>query len=189
MKTTLSELREFKNEAVVHRFLETWDLPVAEAEELFEEMKKWLWLNAYLDERSAADRFPLAISQSTKLIDEMWHTFILFTKDYEDFCARCFGHLVHHQPTPRSAYDVVIAEYEREPDAVIDRNRELFARQYELIFDVLGEDTLVKWYDEYQARYTDEFMRRIWRWSFSPYDSRVRESVRLAPAETSPGAP
>jgi hypothetical protein len=55
-----------------------------------------------------------------------------------------------------------------------------FARQYEVIYDLLGEETLVKWYSDYLNRYSDEFMREIWRWSFSPYDTRVRASMRLS---------
>lgn len=33
------------------------------------------------------------------MLDEMWHTFILFTKDYGDFCHEMFGHFIHHLPT------------------------------------------------------------------------------------------
>lgn len=31
-------------------------------------------------------------------VDEVWHTFILFTADYAEFCADVFGHFIHHQP-------------------------------------------------------------------------------------------
>lgn len=181
MKSTLEELKNYRNDAVVNRFLETWALPVAEAEDIFEETKKWLWLSAYNKERQE-DSIKLAISQSLKLIDEMWHTFILFTKDYCNFCERYFGYYIHHWPTPRADYDQTIAEYEREPKAVIARNRELFAAQYEVIYEVLGEETLVKWYSDYLEKYTDEYNKKIWRWSFSPYDIRVKQSVRLTPA-------
>jgi hypothetical protein len=173
MKTSLAELREYKNEAVVQRFLETWDLPEYEAEELFEDMKKWLWLSVYSADLPAGKRIDLGFTQATKIIDEMWHTFILFTKEYHDFCERYFGRFVHHAPTPRSVYDQILAAYERDPEALMNENREFFAKQYELIYDVLGEQTLVLWYDEYHKKYTDEFLRSIWRWSFSPYDARV----------------
>lgn len=32
------------------------------------------------------------------LIDEVWHQFILFTRQYAKFCAEIFGYFVHHQP-------------------------------------------------------------------------------------------
>lgn len=31
-------------------------------------------------------------------VDAMWHTFILFTKDYEDFCRDVAGFFIHHLP-------------------------------------------------------------------------------------------
>ena len=34
----------------------------------------------------------------TRDIDEGWHNFILFTKDYMEFCERFFGRFIHHVP-------------------------------------------------------------------------------------------
>jgi hypothetical protein len=31
-------------------------------------------------------------------VDNMWHSFILFTKEYADFCQSNFGHFIHHEP-------------------------------------------------------------------------------------------
>lgn len=31
-------------------------------------------------------------------VDEVWHTFILFTRDYVSFCDETFGFFLHHQP-------------------------------------------------------------------------------------------
>lgn len=178
MKSTIEALKSYQNDALIHRFLETWNLPWEEAQELFEETKKWLWLSAYSQERKG-EAIELAISQSTKLIDEMWHTFILFSKDYHDFCEQYFGYYLHHYPTPKARYEQTITEYERSPETVIQKNRELFAAQYSLIYDVLGEATLLKWYSEYTDKYTDEYLQRIWQWSFSPYDSRVQKNLSL----------
>lgn len=35
-------------------------------------------------------------------IDEMWHTFIIFTKDYFDFCRLLGKAYLHHAPTEES---------------------------------------------------------------------------------------
>ena len=32
-----------------------------------------------------------------KIVDEMWHTHILRTRDYADFCATKFGRFIHHE--------------------------------------------------------------------------------------------
>ena len=36
------------------------------------------------------------------VIDEMWHTFLLYSKDYYDFCHQYLGRMIHHRPTPRA---------------------------------------------------------------------------------------
>ncbi|MFI1194165.1 glycine-rich domain-containing protein [Micromonospora sp. NPDC020750] len=36
----------------------------------------------------------------SRLVDIGWHTFILHTADYADFCQRVAGRFIHHQPEP-----------------------------------------------------------------------------------------
>ncbi|MEU5722740.1 hypothetical protein ABZ783_13055 [Micromonospora sp. NPDC047738] len=36
------------------------------------------------------------------LVDVGWHTFILHTRQYADFCQRVAGRFIHHQPDPPS---------------------------------------------------------------------------------------
>jgi hypothetical protein len=31
-------------------------------------------------------------------VDEIWHNFILFTREYAEFCHRICGHMIHHRP-------------------------------------------------------------------------------------------
>lgn len=180
---TLAELAEYKNDDIVQRFLETWDIPTEDAEELFEDMKNWLWLCAYAEENIG--KVFLGFGQSTKLIDEMWHTFILFTREYHEFCLKHFGRYIHHGPTPKRIYDQTLARYERYPEMIMNENREAFTRQYQLVYEILGAETLVKWYDTYHAKYTDEYMRSVWRWSFSPYDTRMGVTTDTT-ADTAP---
>lgn len=187
MKSTLEEVLRYRNDDIIHRFIETWEMPFEEAADIFHEMKKWLWLTAHLTEQSGREP-DLAITQSLKLLDEMWHTFVLFTRDYTAFCERYFGFYVHHIPTPKRVYDQQIASYESNPEQHMERMHRDFEAQFTLVHDLLGEETLLKWYSEYLEKYPDEHMRRIWRWSFSPYDTRVREQVRMD-AEGQPVAP
>ncbi len=176
---TRHETLAYRNEAIVLRFQETWDVPSEEAQALFDDAKKWLWLCAYLlEEDEHATR--LAITPSTKLVDEMWHTFILFTRDYFGFCERFLGRYIHHGPTPRSEYDATIEAYERDPESYKSLQVTRMEDQIGLVDRVLGEATVLEWYDEYVDKYSEARIRSIWRWSFSPYDTRVRESLRLA---------
>lgn len=37
------------------------------------------------------------------LVDIGWHTFVLYTRDYADFCERVAGRFIHHAPTDDGA--------------------------------------------------------------------------------------
>ena len=67
-------------------------------------------------------------------IDDMWHTFLLFTKDYMYFCSKYLGQYFHHSPTT-SEDKMTEGEFE------ID-----FARYVSYVYDNLGEKTLIKWF-------------------------------------------
>jgi len=41
---------------------------------------------------------------SSYIVDEAWHTFILFTKDYFKFCNEVFGYYLHHSPSISGGY-------------------------------------------------------------------------------------
>ncbi|OJH33822.1 hypothetical protein BON30_46750 [Cystobacter ferrugineus] len=186
MKSSLEEVLRYRNDAVVHRFIKTWELSFEEAQELFRETLKWLWLSAYSITHQTEVR-QLAISQSLLLLDEMWHTFILFTRDYHEFCDRYFGLYIHHRPTVKEEEAARLADYERDPAQYVAQQKALFRAQYALIYDVLGEETLNKWYSTYLEQYSDLFMKRIWRWSFSPHDTQDRNQLRLDTPRASTG--
>lgn len=38
------------------------------------------------------------VSMPSQVVDDMWHEFILYTRAYEQFCRRAFGHMLHHTP-------------------------------------------------------------------------------------------
>lgn len=50
---------------------------------------------AFLAACATSDR-PLAPSDT---VDIGWHTFILYTRDYHDFCHQVAGRFIHHDPT------------------------------------------------------------------------------------------
>lgn len=39
------------------------------------------------------------IAMPSRIVDEAWHEFILFSRDYAEFCQDAFGHLLHHNPS------------------------------------------------------------------------------------------
>jgi len=102
---------------------------VEEGEALFAEVKRY---------------FVLARSDGSKIwqmhslrIDEVWHQFVLFTRQYMDFCQRFFGGYIPH--SPGNAPETKIA-------AVVETaSFEQFRNRYEALFGTPLPDL---WYDE-----------------------------------------
>ena len=38
------------------------------------------------------------VSMPSQVVDDLWHEFILYTKNYEQFCDKAFGRFLHHTP-------------------------------------------------------------------------------------------
>jgi hypothetical protein len=38
------------------------------------------------------------VSMPSQVVDDLWHEFILYTKNYDAFCTRAFGRFMHHTP-------------------------------------------------------------------------------------------
>jgi len=64
-------------------------LSIDELPKIEEEFKKFFTL--VLQEESA-------LAMIDKRVDELWHSFILFTPQYKEFCDNIMGFFVHHQP-------------------------------------------------------------------------------------------
>jgi hypothetical protein len=135
---SLVDVLAYRHPGVMRRYAKEHDASLAEAEELFREMLKWLYL-AYRSTTDAEGSAGCAMTAEIAKIDHMWHSFLLFTHDYADFCLRYFGFFLHHIPQDD-------AEDERSLDA--DLVRRQLEWQFGLIYDVLGEQTLLAWYDE-----------------------------------------
>jgi len=161
--SSLEEVLAYQNEAIIHKFQESYDLPFEEVKMLFEETKKWLWLNAVAMEEKPEDHPPieLFIDGPLALVDEMWHTFILFTRPYQEFCNRYFGFYIHHAPTTKAEKDEMKKEVAANPEKYKADLEEEYALQYSYVYDKLGEETLSRWYEEFTDRYTPEFINQV----------------------------
>jgi hypothetical protein len=38
------------------------------------------------------------VAMPSQVVDDLWHEFILFTRDYQSFCRTAFGEFLHHTP-------------------------------------------------------------------------------------------
>lgn len=77
---------------LIEKFSKDYGYTESDARSLFEDVKKFLLLGSIV-EASPAPSLP---------IDQMWHSFILFTKDYAEFCAKAGG-FIHHRPLPSTS--------------------------------------------------------------------------------------
>ena len=143
---------------VIQGFMDRYDVSEEEAEEIFNETKKFLELAAETQELEGSGLF---IDRPLLIIDEMWHTFILHTRQYMNFCLSKFNRFIHHVPTPKSEKQLLDLRLKIEPSTVLRENEEKLKRQYSKIYDKYGPDTLLKWYDTWATKYTPEYITKI----------------------------
>ena len=86
--STLDAILAYDHPELIRRLEEKLGLSEERARELFEDVKKFLFICGTCDPPNAPPR----------RIDNGWHEFILFTKDYSSFCHRFFGRFIHHTP-------------------------------------------------------------------------------------------
>ena len=80
----------FPMDDLLRKYCMEHSLPIETAHEHEREIKRFLALSV--------------INSSTKYVmsgpmDELWHSFILFTKKYHEFCYLVAGHYIHHVPS------------------------------------------------------------------------------------------
>jgi hypothetical protein len=83
-------ISEYPLDFVEQRLIKKGGFDEATAKAAVEELKKFLYICTVEEDK------PIAMISST--VDEAWHTFILFTKEYENFCRNIAGRFLHHQP-------------------------------------------------------------------------------------------
>lgn len=158
---TLNEALDYYDRDIVERFLSAYDMPCEEADAIFVETKKWLWLLAVASQdRRMGRRVPrLVIDNYLLSIDEMWHNFILFTKLYRQYCLDKFGFFIHHNPTPQRAKQKM--KIDVEIDGIFSRLLDVRKEQYSYVYDKLGADTLELWYGTMCDKYTQQYLSQI----------------------------
>lgn len=104
MNQLLSEIKKYKNQAVIDRFKIEYPHLKDKAEEIFEDLMVFFWATKKHETESKKSLhnqdldFVFIMDQKMKDIDHMWHIFLLFTKDYHQFCSQYFSEFIHHVP-------------------------------------------------------------------------------------------
>lgn len=152
----LADVLAYRNDEVVFRFQKLYRLSFREASELFTETRRWLWALARSASLPAGPR--LAIYSHMLFLDEMWHNFALFTRDYAAFCERFLGGFVHHLPMTRAEEERLRGRFRKNPKGLARRAQREKLEQCNFILHELGEETLEHWYSVYPKRYTPAFV-------------------------------
>jgi hypothetical protein len=114
VERTVDEAMKYDMSDVMRRYAEETRLPPEVLEEHEREIKRFLALSS-ANPGKYGMRGPL---------DELWHTFIIFTSSYARFCEKLGGAFIHHMPTDpkdrkpseggeKSSYVVFLEDYER----------------------------------------------------------------------------
>ncbi|KGP64221.1 hypothetical protein EP47_03990 [Legionella norrlandica] len=97
MKYTLSNLLNYKNEKIIAHFCHSHpEYSANEGRVIFEDLLAWMWLN---EQRHSLGK-KTHLFGPLLIMDEMWHSFILHTRDYFDFSMKYFGDYFHHNVEP-----------------------------------------------------------------------------------------
>jgi hypothetical protein len=149
---TLTDIIAYRNEDVLSRFTDQFTIADEAAEDIFTETKKFLFI---------CQKPGVFIPDDLLIVDEMWHNFILFTSEYQDFCSRYFGSYVHHIPASKAAKEQHRQELAADPAAMRQGFNEKLARFMSVTYDVLGRDTVVKWFQQYPVQYSKEVIKNL----------------------------
>lgn len=140
---SLDKVLDFRCPEAVAVFQREFNIPLCDAERLFVQMLKWLWIGMYhkADENKSKPK-ELAIFPPIIVLDEMWHCFILCTRAYREFCDVYFGQYIDHEPHVGPS------------DEKADRT--LFKENIRYISDVMGDEVVTLWYGVYGILYSRE---------------------------------
>jgi len=138
---TLESLMEYTNPHVLDRYSKDHPNNKLTNKEAFADLMKYFWLcqKHKIDSDNFPDnedlKFVCAVHKEMKEMDDMWHTFLLFTMDYADYCEKYFGEFIHHMPTTDDEEMPTDEEFSTD-----------LTRYLSYIYDQLGEETVRSWF-------------------------------------------
>lgn len=141
MLCSLQEILKYENAPVVKRFQKDFPQKADRAEDLFKDLLRFFWgtKKHEIDRRqqpsAAVLDFVFIMDEEMREIDQMWHVFLLYTRDYADFCQRHFGEFLHHQPDLVPIFEKEGFKFETNLEKFLNYN-----------FDLFGENVIRRWF-------------------------------------------
>lgn len=84
-------MEAYVNEGVCKRFAEEQNKSIEDARRVFLEMKRFLYISIMCQQPCSP----------SKVVDAMWHTFIVYTASYRAFCQGFNGSFIDHSPSDK----------------------------------------------------------------------------------------
>lgn len=159
----LEEVIAWEFDDIAHHFIESWDMPLADAQELFIETKKWVWLMAarYHDRKAGLPTPKIRFTGSTYMLDQMWHQFMLYTPNYEKFTRGCFGFFIGHAPSAEEDKRIDKETNAADPEGERKKLLEELKGLYAFVREKLGAETEERWYTTWATKYSQERLNAI----------------------------
>ncbi len=131
----LENLLNYRHPHVLKRFQKDFNVSPKAANATFADLMRFFYLghrNRILVEQGLETEFFVAMYPPLLSIDQMWHTFMLFNRDYAEFCQTYFGYLIEYHPST--------------DDASAPNAEEQLEKFLSLIYDELGQKTFIRWF-------------------------------------------
>ncbi|MFD0964042.1 hypothetical protein [Pseudofulvibacter geojedonensis] len=143
----LENILAYKNENILSRFTDMYNVSNNEAEDIFKATLKFMYI---------AQIKGVFIPDELLIIDEMWHNFILFTKDYHSFCDKYFGSYFHHLPASKREKEIQTRKNQENPEQASVEFQNKLEFIMGVVYDYLGQETLEIWFRDYAHKYSRE---------------------------------
>jgi hypothetical protein len=140
----LKVILAYKNQHIIDGLMSALEISLDTALQLFEDGLIWLWYCNNNGSKGYRD-----IDDPILILDEVWHTFILYTPYYTKFCATFFGEYLHHMPTLLQAD---VPQCDNSQEHYFSRKK----KQLETIYELLGRDVFTRWYHTYPNTFSRE---------------------------------
>lgn len=98
----ISNAMSFNMNSIVDRYKKEFQVTDEVAKEHERELKRYLALCAIYPEQN--------FHMFSNSVDNLWHTFLIFTKDYKNFCKNVAGKFLHHVPIENKSEEDVSAK-------------------------------------------------------------------------------
>lgn len=140
MKTTLEEILKYSHAGVESRFMKFFNKSEEEARQTFSDLMRFFWASEKheqdkLNTPSNELDFSFIMDEAMRPIDDIWHIFLLYTKDYMEFCEKYFGQYIHHLPD-------IVPDMEQSPEKFEENLTKFVSYNY----DLLGQETIERWF-------------------------------------------